>query len=59
MFDFVARQPSTFHGKVLNVLHMEFDVKGKKLLSNRSHATENILASFECLYAREKARIQT
>ena len=37
----------TFHGKVFYVLHMEFDVKVKKLLSNRSDGTENKLASFE------------
>ena len=37
----------TFHGKVFYVLHMEFDVKGKKLLSKRSDRTENKLTSFE------------
>ena len=37
----------TFHDKVFCVLHMEFDVKGKKLWSNRSEGTKNKLASFE------------
>ena len=39
----------TFHSKVLNVLHMAIDVKGKKSLSNRSD-TENI-HTFKFLYA--------
>ena len=32
---------------ILCTTHTEFDVKGKKLSSNRSDATENILASFD------------
>ena len=34
------------------MVHMEFHVKGKKLLSNRSDGTENILASFVVLEKR-------
>ena len=37
----------TFHDKVFYVLHMEFDVKGKKLLCNRSDGTEKKLVRFE------------
>ena len=42
----MARSKTTiemFHGEVFYVLHMEFDVKDKKLFCNR----ENKLASFE------------
>ena len=37
----------TFDSSILCTTHMEFDVKGKKLWSNRSDATENILALFK------------
>ena len=36
----------TFDSSILCTTHMEFDVKGKKLWSNRLDATENILALF-------------
>ena len=48
-----------FHGKVFNVLHIEFNMKSKKFLTNRLEVTENILVSFEFLYAHEKVWIQT
>ena len=46
--DFVARSPSTkrLTAVFLCTTHTEFDVKGKMLWSNRSDATENMLASF-------------
>ena len=37
----------TFDGSILCITHIEFDVKGKKSWSNRSDATENILALFK------------
>ena len=37
----------TFDGIILCTTHREFDVKGKMLRSNRSDATENILALFK------------
>ena len=36
-----------FDGSILWTTHMEFDMKGKKLWSNRSDATENNLALFK------------
>ena len=41
----------TFDGSVLCTTHMEFDMKGKKLLSNRLDTTENILVIqvFNCV----------
>ena len=41
------QRAKTFDGSILCTTHMEFDVKGKKLWSNQSDATENILALFK------------
>ena len=59
--DFVARRKTTiatFHGGVFYVLHMEFDVKDKKLLSNQSDGTTHSKRS-NFTYARVKLRIQS